>query len=138
MKRILLFIGLIAVSASLMAQHPLDNYAEIIKKLGGEAKMLLSDQENNHLIIGLADSCQVEVVGEPLTNEIMLIYTACAPICSSCVRVYRVIEKGVWELVGEREPTCGGIFPQAFWENGQLIWRDNTPEWLDQEEKNRP
>ncbi|MBR1716124.1 MAG: hypothetical protein IJ718_00730 [Paludibacteraceae bacterium] len=136
-KTILILIALIA-SAGAYASSPLENIAEIMKNLGGGAKVLDSDHKGTHLLVQLSDSCQVEVIGDSLTNEVMLIYTSCAPICSSCVRMYRVIDKGEWLLTGDRKPTCGGVFPQAFWENGELIWRDNTPQWLDDEEKNRP
>lgn len=137
MKKILLFSIALLTSMSMLAENPLANFADIIHKLGGEAEKILSDKEHAHLIFGLAEGCQVEVVGNTLTNEIMLIYTTCAPICSSCVRVYK-INGEEWIYSKDIEPTCGGIFPQAFWENDMLVWRDNTPEWQDQEEYNRP
>ena len=35
------------------------------------------------------------------------------------------------------KPTVDGVFPYAWIENGQLYWRDNTSEMLDEEEKRR-
>ena len=137
MKKIALIMMALMASMGVFAEKPLDHFAEVLKNLGGSPKRILSDTKQNHLIIHLADSCQVEVVGFHQTNEVLLIYTSCAPICSSRARVY-LIKGDDWVLEGDREPDCGGVFPQAFWENGQLIWRDNTPEWLDEEEKNRP
>lgn len=65
----------------------------------------------------------------------MVITTICAPICSSVARVYAIDNK-VWQLVNTLTGDSTAVFPEAYFEEQQLRWRDNTPELLDNEEKN--
>jgi len=64
----------------------------------------------------------------------MVISTACAPICSSIARVYAINNKE-WQLVRTLTGDSTMVFPEAYFEEQQLRWRDNTPELLDDEEK---
>lgn len=65
-------------------------------------------------------------------DSIVIVETACAPICSSIVRVYNM----VWEELGLITPPFEhAVFPEAYIENGKLLWRDNTDAMLDEEEK---
>jgi len=63
-----------------------------------------------------------------------VITTACAPICSSIARVY-AINNMEWDLVRTLTGDSTMVFPEAYFEEQQLKWRDNTPEMLDDEEK---
>lgn len=56
-----------------------------------------------------------------LSDSIVVIHTVCAPICSSHARVYNK----EWQLMGELQAPFTSIFPEAYIEDGQLLWRDN-------------
>lgn len=64
-------------------------------------------------------------------DTVWVIHTVCAPACSSCVRVY----DKEWRYVRTLTPPFRSPFPEAFIENGQLRWRDNYPQLLDDSEK---
>ena len=75
------------------------------------------------------------VASEPLNNDeptsvldtligsdsIVVIHTVCAPICSSCARVYNK----EWQFLGNMTPPIQTAFPEAYIEDGKLLWRDN-------------
>jgi hypothetical protein len=75
------------------------------------------------------------VASEPLNNDeptsvldtligsdsIVVIHTVCAPICSSCARVYNK----EWQFLGNITPPIQTAFPEAYIEDGKLLWRDN-------------
>ena len=67
----------------------------------------------------LTSSCDTLV----LDDGYMVVYTVCAPICSSCVRVY----DKEWTYLGNQKPPIKTAFPEAYIEDGQLLWRDNDP-----------
>ena len=54
-------------------------------------------------------------------DSIIVIHTVCAPICSSCVRVYNK----EWDLIGRMYAPFKSIFPEAYIQDGKLLWRDN-------------
>ena len=57
-----------------------------------------------------------------ITNDtIIVIHTVCAPICSSRARVF----DKEWQEIGVLRPPFQSIFPEAYIENGKLLWRDN-------------
>lgn len=57
-----------------------------------------------------------------ITNDtIIVIHTVCAPICSSRARVFNK----EWQEIGVLRPPFQSIFPEAYIENGKLLWRDN-------------
>ena len=56
-----------------------------------------------------------------LGDSIVVIHTVCAPICSSHARVYNK----EWQPIGELQAPFTSIFPEAYIEDGQLLWRDN-------------
>jgi len=72
--------------------------------------------------------CDTLIKGDTAT----VITTACAPICSSVARVYAIDNK-VWNLVSTLTGDSTMVFPEAYFEEQQLRWRDNTPELLDEE-----
>ena len=55
------------------------------------------------------------------SDSIIVIQTVCAPICSSCVRVYNK----EWHYLGTMTAPIKTIFPEAYIEDGKLHWRDN-------------
>ena len=57
-----------------------------------------------------------------ITNDsIIVIHTVCAPICSSHARVYNK----EWQLIGVLKPPFKSAFPEAYIEDGRVLWRDN-------------
>lgn len=68
-------------------------------------------------------------------DSVLIIETACAPICSSIARVYN---KEYRLLRTIKAPIPDAIFPEAYIENGVVLWRDNTELLLDEEEKKAP
>jgi hypothetical protein len=73
-----------------------------------------SELHNNDDITSTCDT--------PLTNDsIIVIHTVCAPICSSCARVYNK----EWQFLGNLTPPIKTAFPEAYIEDGKLLWRDN-------------
>ncbi len=57
-------------------------------------------------------------------DSIIVIETACAPICSSRARVYNKEGKEIGIL---RPPFAHAVFPEAYIEDDKIRWRDNTP-----------
>lgn len=86
-------------------------------------------KQDNYTRYLLQDSCVVEVI--EYADSALVVETVCAPICSSRARIYSKENK----ILREIQPTCGGVFPYAWIENGILRWRDNTDEMLDEHEK---
>lgn len=64
-------------------------------------------------------------------DSIIVIHTVCAPVCSSCARVYNK----EWTLIGTLTPPFRSPFPEAYIEDGRLLWRDNYPQLLDDNER---
>lgn len=56
-------------------------------------------------------------------DSIIVIHTVCAPICSSCARVYNK----EWQFLGNMTPPIKTAFPEAYIEEGKIVWRDNDP-----------
>ena len=57
-----------------------------------------------------------------LTNDsIIVIHTVCAPICSSHARIYNK----EWKEIGVLKPPFKSPFPEAYIEDGRVLWRDN-------------
>ena len=76
-------------------------------------------QEGNYERVALTDSTSLEIWrGEDST---IVIFTACAPQCSSCARIYNK----EWQLIQTVTPPFTSVFPLATIENGRIIWKDN-------------
>ena len=57
-----------------------------------------------------------------MTNDsIIVIHTICAPICSSHARVYNK----EWQEIGVLKAPFKSAFPEAYIEEGKILWRDN-------------
>ena len=57
-------------------------------------------------------------------DSVLIITTACAPICSSVVMVENKDGKSLGRLY---PPFEHAVFPEAYIEDKRLHWRDNTP-----------
>lgn len=64
-------------------------------------------------------------------DSIIVIHTVCAPVCSSCARVYNK----EWSLIRTIVPPIQTPFPEAYIQDGKLLWRDNLPQMLDDSER---
>ena len=54
-------------------------------------------------------------------DSIIVVHTVCAPICSSHARVYNK----EWKEISVLKPPFKSAFPEAYIENGKVLWRDN-------------
>lgn len=54
-------------------------------------------------------------------DSIIIIHTVCAPICSSHARVYNK----EWKEIGVLKAPFKSAFPEAYIEEGKILWRDN-------------
>ena len=80
----------------------------------------------------LADEATVTTDTLRTGDSLLVITTACAPVCSSVVQVFNTIG----EYIGRVEPPYNrAIFPEAYIEDNKLRWRDNTAAILDEDEK---
>jgi len=88
------------------------------KYLGGETQKL--DETGNYLRVSLADSAFIEIY---FADNILVVYTVCAPKCSSCARVYNK----EWEFLFPLNPPFSSLYPLATMdkETGRIIWTDN-------------
>ena len=96
-------------------RHLIANY----QTMGGQTKVL--DETERYARVSLSDSAFVEMY---IAEYITVVYTVCAPVCSSCARVYNK----EWEFLYPIEPPFKSIFPLATMdkETGQIIWKDNN------------
>lgn len=93
----------------------------------------------------LPDSVHSAITKDTLImgDSAVVITTACAPICSSIARVYVINKVGndttantPWTLVRSiHAPNSHAVFQEAYFEQGQIQWRDNTPQLLDEDGK---
>ena len=73
-----------------------------------------SELQNDYEVTSVRDTL--------LTNDsILVIHTVCAPICSSRARI--INKEG--QEIGVLQPPFKSAFPEAYIENGKVLWRDN-------------
>jgi len=89
--------------------------ADLIQ-MGGHPQIL--EKDSVYEKIALTDSTTLEVYKG---DSILVVFTACAPQCSSCARVYNK----EWKLMQTVTPPFSSIFPLATIENGRIVWKDN-------------
>ena len=98
---------LLTISLSLLAD---------LFKLGGTPHVIYQDSVYER--VALTDSTSLEVYRG---DSILVVFTACAPQCSSCARIYNK----EWQFIQTVTPPFRSIFPLATIENGKIIWKDN-------------
>lgn len=86
-------------------------------QLGGTPHVVYQDSVYEQ--VSLTDSTTLEVYRG--NDSILVVFTACAPQCSSCARIYNK----EWQLLKTVTPPFTSIFPLATIENGRIIWKDN-------------
>ncbi len=72
----------------------------------------------------LADSSYIDLYYYGENDSILLIRSQCAPLCASFVRVY----DEDWKVLRNVTAPRTMILPEAYVQNGQLLWRDNYRE----------
>ncbi|MBP5641733.1 MAG: hypothetical protein J6W92_01535 [Paludibacteraceae bacterium] len=96
--------------------------------LGSEPRI---EQTGNYFRIAMSESCTWEVI-QYGNDSALVVQTDCAPICSSCARVYN--KQGV--ILREITPPFEhAVFPYATIVDGEIRWEDHTSELLDDEER---
>ena len=100
---------LLSISLSLIAN---------LFQLGGNPHVEYQDDAYER--IALTDSTTLEIYKG---DSILVVFTACAPQCSSCARIYNK----EWQLIKTLTPPFSSIFPLATIEKetGHLKWSDN-------------
>ena len=126
MKKLLFPIFLLLI-ASMAWADPVKQLMSFVQNLGGSPE--ITEETDDHVRIRMADSCYYDI--HMAQDTIVVIQTACAPICSSCVRVYNK----EWVVLRQPAPTESGIFLEAAYRDGQVYWTDNTAMYLDEEER---
>ena len=69
----------------------------------------------------LADSSYIDLYYYGESDSILLIRSQCAPLCSSFARVYNE----QWHLLRAIPTPRDMVLPEAYVENGKLLWHDN-------------
>ena len=85
---------------------------------------ITAEQRNSHAVASEPlNHGEITSVRDTLvtTDSIYVIHTVCAPICSSHVRVYNK----EWKEIGILKAPFRSPFPEAYIEDGKLLWRDN-------------
>ncbi len=99
----------------------------IPNRLNGETAVI--ERTEQMLRVFITEGVEYDLL---LQNDtIIFIQTVCAPICSSVVKQY----DSNWNYLNTVVPTIQGTFVEAKWQNGTIVYQDNTPELLDEEEK---
>ncbi len=128
MKRFLfsLFVALVFSRAYAYAPF-VGQWVRDAQALGYMPEILAID--SNHTRLQMADSCYLDLVD--YTDSLLVVRTVCAPVCSSVAAIYSTDGR----ILRTLQPATDGIFPEAYIENGVLLWRDNTMEILDDSER---
>ena len=119
MRRFQLVILLCLVTLCASAEE--DNFKAILtnyRELGGQSE--ITAEKGPYYRLELADSAVIEYF---MTDKITVAFTVCAPVCSSCVRVY----DKEWNLLDTIKPPFTSVFPLATidQETGRVVWTDN-------------
>ena len=100
---------LLSISLSLLAD---------LFQFGGNPQLV--EQTELYEKIALTDSTTLEVYRG---DSISVVFTVCAPQCSSCARIYNK----EWQLIQTVTPPFSSVFPLAAInkETGEIVWTDN-------------
>lgn len=109
-------------------------YAAVASALAQQDTLSLPDLQDTSSMLALQDTPSLDSDMDYtlptsvrdtilLGDSLIVIHTVCAPICSSRVRVLN--KEGV--EMGILRPHFRSAFPEAYIEDGKLLWRDNDP-----------
>ena len=85
-------------------------------QVGGQPQVI--EQDSLYEKVALTENTTLEIYRG---DSIFVVFTACAPQCSSCARIY----DKAWQLIKTVTPPFTSVFPLATIENGKIIWKDN-------------
>ena len=129
-NRIILWILFLLFCYSLKAQNAQDMKIratgsilpkEYLYLVGGDLNVEKHGETTRFI---LADSSYIDLYYYGENDSILLIRSQCEPLCASFVRVYDEDWKGLRTVAAPRTM----ILPEAYVQNGQLLWRDNYRE----------
>ena len=104
---------------SLFLSISLSLLANLIQ-LGGNPHVI--EQDGAYEKIAVTDSATLEVYQG--ADSVFVVYTVCAPVCSSCARVYNKELEFLFPL----QPPFTSVFPLATMDRktGRIVWTDNN------------
>lgn len=91
---------------------------EYLYLVGGEFNVARHGETTRFI---LADSSYIDLYYYPESDSILFIRSQCAPLCSSFARVYNE----QWKLLRSIPTPPNMVLPEAYVENGVLLWREN-------------
>lgn len=95
--------------------------AEYLYLVGGDMQV---EQHGETTRFVLADSSYIDLYYYEPGDSVLLIRSQCAPLCASFARVYNE----QWHLLHTIPSPRTMVLPEAYVQNGQLLWRDNYRE----------
>ncbi len=104
-----------------------EKYDTVVNQFNGKSTLI--QQTANTLRIHIADGIEYDLLTQH--DTITFIQTACAPICSSIVKQYTAD----WQYIRTITLPLPGTFVEAQLQDGKIIYHDNTPALLDENEK---
>ena len=118
MKQLFISIFLCASLGALAQADYFKNLLQNYRELGGKTE--ITTQKEPYFRVELEDSAVVEMF---IKDKITVVYTVCAPICSSSARVYNKD----WQLIDTIKPPFTSVFPIATMdqETGRIVWTSN-------------
>ncbi len=99
----------------------------IPNRLNGKSAVI--ERTEQALRVHIADGVEYSLLVQ--NDTINFIQTVCAPVCASIVKQYT----SDWQYLQTVAPTIQGVFVEAKLQDGTIIYQDNTPELLDEDEK---
>lgn len=117
----------LAVSHTYAYAPFIDQWVRDAQALGYTPEVLVTDDHYTRL--QMADSCYLDIVD--YTDSLLVVRTVCAPVCSSVAAVYSKSGQVLRTIL----PPTNSVFPEAYIDSSVLLWRDNTPEILDDTER---
>ena len=91
---------------------------EYLYLVGGDLSVVQHGETTRFI---LADSTYIDLYYYGEGDSVLLIRSQCAPLCASFARVY----DDRWNILHSVSAPRTMILPEAYVENGQLLWRDN-------------
>ena len=94
---------------------------EYLYLVGGDLSIVPNGETTRFV---LADSSYIDLYYYTEGDSVLFIRSQCAPKCSSFVRVYT----DEWSLIRHVPTPRTMIFPEAYIQDGKLLWRENFVE----------
>ncbi len=99
----------------------------IENRLDGKSTIIELTQQT--LRVQIADGVEYGFMVQ--NDTITFVQTMCAPVCASIVKQY----DSEWLYLQTMTPPLKGIFVEAVLQDSAIVYKDNTPELLDEDEK---